>query len=82
LVSTGERPKAPTIFRFENYWLHRPDLKELVVKTWNKNRNGRNNMDKWHNMVVALRKILKGWNNNIEGVYKKTEKTLSKILTG
>jgi hypothetical protein len=72
LLSTGERSKTAPVFRFENCWLQRPDLKDIVAKTWEDNRKGKNNIDKWHIVLTALRRKQKSWNNNIEGVYKKS----------
>jgi hypothetical protein len=47
LIKTGDRPRVPAIFRFENCWLLRPDLKSVVTVFWNKIYLGRKNIDKW-----------------------------------
>jgi hypothetical protein len=71
LIKTGDKPRVPTIFRFENCWLLRPELKSVVGGVWKKTYSRRGNIDKWRKRFECLRKTLKGWNMNIEGEYRK-----------
>jgi hypothetical protein len=75
LISTGDKAIQPaTMFRFENCWLLRPYLKELVTKNWSQRTTGCSSMDIWHQKMVRMRNCLKGWNRNFEGEYKRKRK--------
>jgi hypothetical protein len=71
LIKTGDKPRTHAIFRFENYWFLRPDLKRVVSGVSNKAYSRNMNIDKWQIRFECLRKTLKGWNLNIEGEYMK-----------
>jgi hypothetical protein len=75
--------KEPVVFkqfRFELCWFNRPDLVDVVTKVWNDVYEGRNVLDVLQNRKKKLRRVLKGWNLNIESVYKKERKRLSDLL--
>jgi hypothetical protein len=38
LIKSGDRPKRQSIFRFENCWFLRPDLKEVINGIWIKKK--------------------------------------------
>ena len=67
LINTGEKPRHPATFRFENCWLLRPELKDMVKNEWSKNVYGKSLEDIWHqkmknmsNASKARKKTLKG----------------------
>lgn len=62
LISSGDIPRKPFIFKFENSWFQRQDLDEVVRRVWNKHYPGRSLLDIWQARIRALRKALKGWN--------------------
>ena len=76
LLTTGEKPKHPPIFRFENCWLLRPNLKHIIAREWNKSFRGRNLEDEWQNRMRNMRKSLQRWNRNVEGFNRKLKKCL------
>lgn len=71
LITSGEKLKNQQKFRFENCWFERPDLPHVIGSVWNGVFHGRNQLDIWHKKFTKLRKVLKGWNINIEGRYRK-----------
>jgi hypothetical protein len=42
LITTGECPKIPPIFRFANCWFEREGLVDLVSQVWRQTYRGRN----------------------------------------
>jgi hypothetical protein len=58
-ITMGEKPKHQQKFCFENCWLERPDLPEVIKSVWGENMNGRSNLDIWHNKLVPFRKTSK-----------------------
>lgn len=66
----GEKWQSP-LFKFENSWLMREDINTVVEQVWNScNING-SSIDKWQWRLQKMRKKLKGWNMNWEGMYKR-----------
>jgi hypothetical protein len=49
----------------------REDLFSVVEKVWKATHRGHNAFDRWQNCLVKLRSSLKGWNNNVEGQYRR-----------
>jgi hypothetical protein len=78
LITSGEKPRTQQKFRFENCWFERPELATVINSVWNETYNGSSNLDIWHKKFTKLRKVLKGWNINIEGKYRKYKKNLAK----
>lgn len=76
LIKSGEPPVTPYIFKFENCWFQRPDLDEVVEKVWKKHYPGKTLLDKLQNKLRNLRKVLKGWNLNVEVVFRRQKKNL------
>ena len=66
----------PPIFRFENCWFQRPDLKDIIKKVWEKNYRG-SRLHRWQEKFRLLRKSLKGWDRNVRGKYKKNRKRIA-----
>ena len=67
-------------FKFELSWFLREDLEYVVKKVWNATYKGRNCLDRWHNCFTKMRSMLKGWNNNVEGQYKRDRDTIASQL--
>jgi hypothetical protein len=43
----GQIPKKSG-FKFEKWWLSRPDFKDLVIKAWSLGRGNKSSIDSWH----------------------------------
>jgi hypothetical protein len=71
LITTGEQPKTPPIFRFENCWFEREGLIPLVTQVWRQTYRGKSIEDIWMKRFRTLRQKLKGWNRNVEGANRK-----------
>jgi hypothetical protein len=76
LITTGEQPKTPPIFRFENCWFEREGLIPLVTQVWRQTYRGKSIEDIWMKRFRTLRQKLKGWNRNVEGANRKQKKLL------
>ena len=70
-------PLKNYIFKFENCWFQRPDLDGIVERIWKKNYPGKSALDRFHNKMKNMRKILKGWNLNFEASLRKHKKMLA-----
>jgi hypothetical protein len=51
-------------FRFEKWWLERPDFKEVVAKAWSTPCSG-NPMEVWQVKVRTLKRLVRGWADNV-----------------
>ena len=79
-ISSGEKPKIPYMFKFGNCWFQRADRDDVVRKVWGKRFMGWKTMDQMHGRLVEIKRVLKGWNWNIEVVYKKHKRNLIEDL--
>jgi hypothetical protein len=52
-------------FRFEKWWPERPDFKDIVSKAWNAPCSENNPMDIWQFKVRTLRRLVRGWADNV-----------------
>lgn len=66
----GEKWQSP-LFKFENSWLMREDINTVVEQVWNSYNINGSSIDKWQWRLQKMRKKLKGWNMNWEGMYKR-----------
>jgi hypothetical protein len=71
----GNPPKKSS-FKFEKWWLSRPDFKDIVIKAWSVDRKGMNSLDWWQSKVRCFRKLAKGWSANIDAEIRKHKKEL------
>jgi hypothetical protein len=72
----GQHPKKSS-FKFETWWLTRPDFKDLVQKAWSLQRKrGQSNLDCCQDKVRCFRKLAKGWSANLESEIRKQKKAL------
>lgn len=79
IVTTGEAVANQPIFKFEISWFLREDLNEVVKEVWNEQYSG-SSIERWQKRFRELRKKLKGWNKNWEGLYRREkQEILSKI---
>jgi hypothetical protein len=73
----------PTVrkdFKYELCWRLRPDFYKIVKDNWSLPMRARHCIDVWKLKIKRLKQMLKGWNINVEGHYKKLKKDLmSKI---
>jgi hypothetical protein len=63
-------------FRYELCWRLRPDFKRIVWENWSLPVRSRKSIDVWKEKSKRLKKMLKGWNINVEGRYLKLKKDL------
>jgi hypothetical protein len=52
-------------FRFEKWWLMRPEFGELVKKAWNLECSGLRPLDRWQAKVRYFRRLTRGWAGNV-----------------
>jgi hypothetical protein len=68
-------------FGYELCWRLRPKFRTLVVKNWSLPVRSKKSIDIWKEKTKRLKKMLKGWNINVEGRYLKLKKDLMEKLT-
>jgi hypothetical protein len=56
--------------------MEREGFVEIVKESWNANTYHKFDIDKWQEKVRKLRRHIKGWHINVEGVYRKEKKML------
>jgi hypothetical protein len=71
VISTGSR-----IFKYELCWKDRPDFHKKVIQNWSIPVKAICSIDIWKTKIKRLKQMLKGWNINVEGHYKKMKKEL------
>lgn len=64
-------------FRFEKWWLERPDFEDLVVKTWNLPCSETNPIDVWQFRIRSFRKDVRGWAANVVADMNRDKKILA-----
>ena len=75
-VWSGDLPRLDPIFKFENAWLIREGIDEIVTETWRTNGIKGSKLDRWQNKIRALRAKLKGWNRNMNAWYRDLKKLI------
>ena len=63
-------------FRFEKWWLDRPEFPELIRNIWSAPCSFENPLDTWQFKVRLVRKKIKGWAKNVDADIKKRKKLL------
>jgi hypothetical protein len=73
LLSTGDeaKTKKQPPFKFELGWLLKDGVFQVASEVWKKENKGGTPMQRWQNKIRRLRQFLRGWANNMNGVYKK-----------
>jgi hypothetical protein len=73
LLSRGDeaKTKKQPPFKFELDWLLKDGVFQVVSEVWKKENKGGTPMQRWQNKIRRLRQFLRGWANNMNGVYKK-----------
>jgi mannosylglycoprotein endo-beta-mannosidase len=66
----GNPPKKSS-FKFEKWWLSRPNFKDIVIKAWSVSRRGMSSLEWWQAKVRYFRKLVKGWSANIDAEIRK-----------
>lgn len=79
-LRTDAIPTVCRDFRYELCWRLRPDFHKRVIDNWSLPVKANHSIDIWKMKIKRLKQMLKGWNINVEGHYKKLKKELmSKI---
>jgi hypothetical protein len=77
VIDTGQPNLIPPkLFRFEKWWLSRPDFPDLVLAVWTAPCPYNTALDIWQFKLRQLRKKSKGWSINIEAESKKLKRDL------
>jgi hypothetical protein len=63
-------------FKFEKWWISRPDFKDLVIKAWSLARGNKSAIDNWHDKCKYFRRLARGWSANLEADIRKHKKEL------
>jgi hypothetical protein len=63
--SSGNSSFGKKKFRFERLWLERTYFKEVVAKASSTQCNSLDPMEVWQSKVRALRRMVRGWANNV-----------------
>jgi hypothetical protein len=71
LLKYGATSPHCNSFRYENCWLEREGFVEIVKESWNANTYHKFYIDKWQEKMRRLRRHIKWWHINVEGVYRK-----------
>jgi hypothetical protein len=78
LRDTGS-PSQPNkcTFKFELAWLFKDDFHEKVVEVWQQETKGSSSLERCQNKIRILRRYLRGWAKNMNGLYKKEKKDIT-----
>jgi hypothetical protein len=63
-------------FIYELCWRLRPDFRNMIGRNWALPVRGKKSIEIWKEKTKHLKKLLKGWNINVEGRYLKLKKEL------
>jgi hypothetical protein len=78
LLDTGlSSPQSTPKFKFELSWLLKDGFYDMVAEIWQIENKGSTPMKKWQNKIRALRRYLRGWDKNMNKVYKKEKKEVT-----
>jgi hypothetical protein len=78
LVDSGDNcSRGKKKFRFEKWWLKRPEFGELVRKAWNIDCQGVGPMDRWQTKVRVFRRLVRGWATNVVAELNKTKQVVA-----
>jgi hypothetical protein len=61
-------------FKFEKWWLSRPDFSDLVAKAWALPTGNKSVIDSWHDKCKYFRRLARGWSANLEADIRKHKK--------
>lgn len=78
-IDSGSHSISDPIFFFENSWVHREGFREFVTKAWHENYKG-DNLERWQQRMRNLRRKTKGWNKNVDALYRKIKKDIMSKL--
>lgn len=79
-LASGLDPPHCNVFRYENCWIKREGFHELVRESWLAPTYCLHDIDKWQEKARRMRRHLKGWHFNVEGIYKRQNKELMSKL--
>ena len=75
-LDTGDVVKNDPLFIFENAWLMREGIDDLVSNTWRKKSSKESSIENWQCKMRNLRPVLKGWNRNMNAWYRELKKEI------
>jgi hypothetical protein len=75
-LRTDATPNVCRVFRYELCWNFRPYFHKKVIDNWSLLVKANHSIDIWKLKIKRLKQMLKGWNINVEGHYKKMKKDL------
>lgn len=70
IIDTGSHSVTQPIFRFENSWMLRESFKNFVSTIWDDHYECYN-IEQWQQRLRTLRRKIRGWNKNVDDVYRK-----------
>jgi exonuclease III len=70
-IQTDVIPIGSRVFKYELCWKDRPDFHKKVIDNWSIPVKAKGSIDIWKTKIKRLKQMLKGWNINVEGHYKK-----------
>jgi hypothetical protein len=78
MLDTGlSAPQSTPKFKFELSWLLKDGFYDMIAEIWQTENKGSMPMEKWQNKIRALRRYLREWAKNMNGIYKKEKKELT-----
>jgi hypothetical protein len=78
LVDSGDNfSRGKKKFRFEKWWLERPEFGDLIEKAWATECQGIGAMDRWQNKVRVFRRLVRGWTANVVAELNKTKHSIA-----
>jgi hypothetical protein len=75
-IQTDVIPTGSRVFKYELCWKDRPDFHKKVIENRSIRVKAKGSIDIWKTKTKHLKQMLKGWNINVEGHYKKMKKEL------
>ena len=75
-LDSGDIQKSDPIFRFENTWFLREGIDKKIHDVWNDNNITGDNLDRLLGKFRLLSPKLKGWNRNIEAIFRRKKKEI------
>jgi hypothetical protein len=66
-------------FRFEKWWLERPDFKDVVTKAWNTSCSNCNPVEVLLFKVRTLRRLVRGWADNVVTELNKHKQSIAVV---
>jgi hypothetical protein len=82
LIDVGANVAFGKKARFKKWWLVRADFKDVVLKAWSAPCPQSDPMEVWQNKIRSLRKMVRGWANNVIAKLNKHKQAVVLSITG